>query len=185
MTLRRAGVLALMLTASGSGACDQDASPLRFTVPNQEVCGNPAMESQLWVGVTGTVKEVVAPTTLRISVMEPTPHVLTVTLMGLREPGDKKAASEAIAYLRAATEGQVIEVLLDPFDRYFAHHRSSRVEGWVERVSTAMIQSGMVAYEPPKPYRMSHYDACQLRLAEDAAKKARVGIREHLGDAPR
>jgi hypothetical protein len=141
-------------------------------------------ESQGWLVVEGTVKEVVAPTTIRVTVSDPSPHVLTVTLIGVRAPTDQQSAKAAISFLRRTTEGREVEIMLNPEDKYFKRQKSRRVDGWVGSVSIAMIGSGVVAYEQPKLYRMSLYDMCRHRLAEDRAKKARVGIWERLSPKP-
>jgi hypothetical protein len=172
----RALVCVFALVAWGCVAFCQQAGKPRITFPDQEICGNPLMESQLWSGVTGIVKEVISPTTIRILVSEPAPHVLTVKLVGVRCPAGRKAAKDAISFLRRATEGREMTVLLNPSDKYFERREARPVDGWLGSVSTSMIESGVVAYEPPKPYQMSRYDMCRLELAEDRARRARVGI---------
>jgi endonuclease YncB( thermonuclease family) len=174
--------IALMVPASCSFC--QNAGTSRFTFPDEDSCGNPIMESQLWFAVKGTVREVIAPTTIRVLVMEPSPHVITVKLIGARAPADKRAAKDAISFLRRGVEGREVEVLLSPNDKYFERRTARRVEGWLSIVSTAMIESGRVAYEPPKPYTMSHYDACRYRIAEIRAKQLRLGIWERFVNQP-
>jgi hypothetical protein len=171
----RSLVFVLALMAWSSVAVCQDAGKPGITFPDQATCGNPLMESQLWEGVMGIVKEVIAPTTIRILVSEPTPHVLTVKLVGVRSPAGRKAARDAISFLRRETEGREVKVLLNPSDKYFKRRKAQRVDGWLGSVSIAMIESGAVAYEPPKAYRMSSYHECQHKFAEDRARSARVG----------
>jgi hypothetical protein len=134
------------------------------------------MESTLWLGVSGRVKEVISPSTIRILVTEPTPHMLTVKLVGVRSPAGRKAAKEAVSFLWRATVGREVTALLNPSDKYFEHPGAGHVDGWIGDVSRTMIESGIAAYLPPKPYQMSGYDRCRFRLAEDKAKRARIGI---------
>jgi endonuclease YncB( thermonuclease family) len=142
----------------------------------------PAAGKQLWEGVTGIV-EVVPPTTIRIFVSEPPPHELTVRLVGVRTPAGRTAKKDAISFLQRVAVGHEVTVLLNPSDKYLEQREARHVDGWVGGVSTAMIESGIAAYELPMPYRMSHYDECQHKLAENRARKARVGIRG--GSVPR
>src|ERR1017187_4954049 len=174
----RSFVCVFALVACGSVAFGQEDGKPRSTFPDQEICGNPLMESQLWFGVTGIVKEVISPDTILILVSEPAPHVLTVKLVGVRSPSGRKAAKDAISFLRRATEGREVTVLINPGDKYFERRKTGVVDGWLRSVSTLMIESGIVAYEPPQPYLMSGYDMCRHKLAEDRAKRARVGIWE-------
>jgi endonuclease YncB( thermonuclease family) len=162
------------LIALGSPAQVIEASQLTF--PDQETCGNPMMESQLWRSVTGTVDEVIAPTTIRVLVPDPAAHVLIVKLIGVRAPADRDAANAAISFLRRDTRGRRVDILLNPSDKYFERRKSGNVDGWLGGVSAAMIENGLVAYQPPAPYRMSQYDQCQHRLAQERAKQAGVGI---------
>ena len=174
----RSLVYVFAMVAWGSVAlCQEDGKPW-LTFPDQETCGNPLMESQLWFVVTGTVKEVISPTTIRILVSEPAPHVLTVKLAGVRAPSGRKAAKDAVSFLRHATEGRKVEVLINPSDKYYERRQAGLVDGWLGGVSRSMIESGVVSYEPPKPYTMSGYDMCEHKLAEIRAKRARVGIWE-------
>jgi hypothetical protein len=149
--LARSVDLAIALVVLVSSAfCQVPVGP-RLTVPGDEGCGNPMMESQLWLGVKGMVNKVVAPTTIRVLVTEPNPHVITVKLIGVRAPAGKRAANEAISFLRRAVEGREVEVLLNPRDKYFEQRTGKRVEGWLSSVSIAMIGSGMVAYGHQSP----------------------------------
>jgi len=72
------------------------------------------VESQLWLGVKGMVGvgEIVAPTTIRVPVTEPNPHAITVKLIGIRAPANKRAAKDAISFLRRTVEGREVEALL-------------------------------------------------------------------------
>jgi endonuclease YncB( thermonuclease family) len=168
-------VFVFALAAWAPSFCQETGKP-PINFPDNETCGTPLMESQLWQGVTGIVKEVTAPTTIRIFVSDPTPHVLTVRLVGVRSPAGRRSSKNAISFLRRATEGREVTVLLNPSDKYFELRKTRRVDGWLGSVSSPMIESGIAEYEPPKAYRMSQYDACQLKLAEKRAKMARVGI---------
>ena len=131
-TVGRSAVLVAALVALQSTAfCQGDEKP-RIAFADQETCGDPRLESQLWRSVTGVVKEVASPTTIRILVSEPSPHVLTVKLLGVRSPAGRKSARDAISFLRRTAEGHSVTISLGLSDKYSERPKAQRWSraGW-------------------------------------------------------
>lgn len=164
------------ISAFGQGGAEratQDESRFRE-------CGDPRMESMIWLGFEGEVVEVLDGSTLVILFAkdhkEKRVHLAGIEASWIGTPEGKEAREMLV---RLALNKHA-EILVNPKVNVSAVADLAGVVAVSGRaVNPKMIELGMARYKHPDPYVMSDYAACTYRVIEKEAKANRRGIWMH------
>jgi endonuclease YncB( thermonuclease family) len=146
----------------------QLAGPPSFE--HQDECGNPVVESMLWISVEGRVIKVVDGDTITVQTKDSKRK--RVNLVAVDATAGQDVARSLLTTL---VLNRSVSVLVNPSNR-----DSSTVVGVVHTkgkdVNRELLESGVVKYRNPEPYSVSGYTACVYRFIERKAREAKKGL---------
>ncbi len=143
---------------------------------SQDPCGNPLMESQLWVGVEGNVARVVNANTVEIEIADP-PRTVRVRLAAIQPARGGRLSGEAKELLQKRLLNQRVEFLVVP--GVWIDRQPRKVTGVLRvpgDIEIALLAGGLVGFKRPPPYTVPRYRTCQYRRAEAEARSGRLGL---------
>lgn len=174
------GFLLILPIAAFGVRAQEKASPLAGPFPDFEndPCGNPLKECMVWDVVEAKLVRVLDGD--RVIVSLSSNQRITVHLAGIQAPKDSKLRTASSLYLRKLALNSNVRVVVNPSNWGFKEPKPSELTGVVHAngkdVNQAMIESGMARYKKPDPYKISHYDDCLYRKAEEKARAAKRGL---------
>ncbi len=138
-------------------------------------CGDPRLESSVWIVVEGTVVEVWNGDT--ISILTDKDHrKVWVHLAAVRAPdADTDEGKEAARVLTRLVLNRHAEVLIR-FEDSGKDSVTAMVSVPGQDVALRMIELGLVRHRTPEPYTMSNFADCTYRVVEGEAKAQRRGV---------
>ena len=143
-------------------------------------CGDPTMESQSWISVTGKVIEIIDGNAL-VMLHEEKELVVNLAAVDAPLPGRPFGAA-ARRYLKDWVSGQQVSVWVNPSALSSAGQKPKQITGVVylgtgsDDVNLALIRNGLARHKKSKPFEMSNYTECWYRIAEAEAREARRGL---------
>ena len=137
---------------------------------HEDECGNPLVESMLWMSVEGRVIKVVDGDTIVVQTKDNKRKRVNLVAV------DAAAGQEvARSLLYRLVLNRSVSVLVNP-----SNIDSSAVVGVVHTkekdVNRELLESGVVKYRKPESYSVSDYTACVYRIVERKAREAKKGL---------
>ena len=140
-------------------------------------CGDQRLESQLWLGLPGTVVSTTDAGRIAVRLAEAGTPV-TVRLVGVSDP--KRSDARAVRSFVLDKAGKhVVSIVLNPDDWAYRDTKPKEVLASItledgSDLGLLLIEKKLVHFRPPPPYKMSRYLACRYKLADQAAGAQRL-----------
>lgn len=169
-------LLLCSICATAQTRVDEDkAASSALSFEYQDKCGNPMVESSLWLSIKATALKIVSGNT--ILVVTDDNKRKQVTLAAVDASNSDDAARRMLGEL---VLNRQVEVLINP-----SEVESPSVHGVVtgsgRDINRALIDAGTAKSKRPKRYTISGYTACVYTVVEDEARKAKRGLWQHTG----
>ena len=164
------GILASWLFCFDSQQRDQDKPPSRPLFEYENECGNPEVESMLWLSIEGTVVRIIDGDSVKLRTNNGQLRIVNLVAI------DASPAKEvARGLLSEMVLNRKVHVLVDP-----SKSRVRTLVGvlhlGVKDVNSELLKAGAVKYQTPAPYSVSNYTACGYRIVERIAREAKKGM---------
>lgn len=172
VSLRSASFVAFCLVALANCVHAQDPKPKVPLDFSNDPCGNPLVESQLWLVVEGSVYQVPDGQTVVVSLKDK--RMLRVRIAGISVKSSDATAAKAKELLSQFL-GKPVEILVNT-DWNDEKQKPSKVTAVVGDFGYLLLSKGLARYHEPRQYTMSSYSTCQYRQAEAQARTAKLGI---------
>ena len=175
------GAFSCVLAACAVQAQNTGSPPTAQLDFSKDPCGNPLVESQLWISIHGNVSQVLDDHTILLALAE-APKTLRVHLAGISSASGA-LAKQAKAHLQELLRDKAVDVLVNPEVWDDEKKRPNQLTGVVHLsegipsdVGSILLADGWVRFKNPRPYTMSNYTTCRYRRAEADAQSKKLGV---------
>jgi endonuclease YncB( thermonuclease family) len=177
------GLLFLFVVPCAVRAQDAKSKPTVNLDFSNDPCGNPLMESQLWVVVEGKVSQVLDSQTLTMTLPH-RHHSLRVHIVGIFIESNDPLARKTQELLSQILLARPVELLVND-DWEYEKKKPAEVTGVVllkqrtsnvDDVGLFLLSQGLAHFQEPQPYKMSRYTECQYQRAEAEARSKKLGM---------
>jgi len=136
----------------------------------QDVCGDPRMESSIWLMVSGKVIKIIDGDSVIFK--ESNGRKKTIDLVAINSSLSEAAAKD---FLTRNVLDKKVEVSFS-----MSSLEKEKVWGEIRRngreINRLMIEQGISSFQKPAPYSFSNYTTCVYRQVEEKAKREKIGI---------
>jgi hypothetical protein len=181
-------LIAGVILGASLGWC-QPIQPLLSAIQNN-ICGNPMLESQLWLAVPATIVSVGGDERIIVRLSESDTQ-LSVRIAGVRLSNERSAVQTFKALARNRLVNQPVSVQVNPDDWLSHPHKPRQVTASVNLgdgtdIGLLLIENAIAHFRKPPPYKMSGNLACRYRHADRISSGTELnGGRPVADNAPR
>ena len=177
-------IMAVILGVS-LGWCQTSATLLSAMQNN--TCGNPMLESQLWIAVPATIVSVVGAGRIEVRLSESDTQ-LSVRIAGVRFLNDRAAVRAFKELARSRLVNQSVSVFVNPDEWLSRPHKPRQVTASVNLgdgtdIGLLLIENAIAHFRKPPPYKMSGYLACRYRHADLISSGAELNGGRSVADS--
>jgi endonuclease YncB( thermonuclease family) len=165
-------LLALLLCVSGQQPGQQKPSS-KISFEFEDECGDPTMESMVWISIEGTVVEIIAGDLVKLQDNRGKQRMVSLVAV------DAASAKDASGLLSDVVLNRKVDVMVNPSNSTgytlvgVVHLRGKDV---TKDVNRELIEAGAAKYKQPAAYSVSGYTACVYRIVERKAREAGKGV---------
>lgn len=164
------GILVSWLVYFNSPERGQDKPSSKPSFEYENECGNPVVESMLWLLIEGTVVKIIDGDSVKLRINNG--ELRTVNLVAIDASPAKEVARGLLSEM---VLNRKVHVLVNP-SKSQAHTLVGVLHLGVEDVNSELLKAGAVKYQTPPPYSVSNYTACGYRIVERIAREAKKGM---------
>jgi hypothetical protein len=164
-------LIAGVILGASLGWC-QPSQPL-LSANQNNICGNPMLESQLWIAVPATIVSVADAGRIEVRLSEGDTQ-LSVRIAGVRFLNDRAAVRAFKELARKRLVNQSVSVFVNPHEWLSRPHKPRQVIASVNLgdgtdIGLLLIENALAHFRKQRPYRISRNLTCRCRLADHAA----------------
>jgi endonuclease YncB( thermonuclease family) len=164
------GILASWLFYFNGQQTGQNKPLSRPSFEYENECGNPEVESMLWLPIEGTVVKIIDGDSVKLRINNG--QLRIVNLVAIDASPAKEVARGLLSQM---VLNRKVDVLVNP-SKSRVHTLVGVLELDGKDVNSELLKAGAVKYQAPPPYSVSNYTACGYRIVERIAREAKKGM---------
>ena len=163
-------LLALLSCVHGQQQPAREKPAPKISFEYEDECGDPMVESMVWISIEGTVVEVIDGDLVKL--LDNRGKQRMVNLVAIDVSSAKNAARSLLSEL---VLNRKVDVLVNPSDSE-GYTLVGVVHLSVKDINRELLEVGAAKYKEPPFYSVSRYTACVYRIVEKKAREAEKGV---------